>query len=109
MPDDKARRGWSSLGNRAQGLNDEQLLHHLKGLYRFALADEPAEHPLKQPQDPSVAEFMAAWHHGLTEEQRQRWGDSPYCALLLRLHWRSEPPAEELRQRWEAGLLRGFE
>jgi hypothetical protein len=52
---------------------------------------------------------MEAICHGFTEEQRQRWADSPFCARLLKLHWRSEPPSERDEFRWEAGELKGFE
>jgi hypothetical protein len=90
-------------------LPDDAFMQKLKRLYEQAMARQQSKHPLEQPGDPSTAEFTAALCKGLTDEHRRLWGDSPYCARLLKLHWRSEPPSPAVLVLWEAGALTGFE
>src|SRR5688572_16771706 len=44
-----------------------------------------------------------------TSLSRRHWADSPYCARLLKLHWRSDPPSSAMLFLWQSGRLSGFE
>jgi hypothetical protein len=88
---------------------DDLFVAKLMRMQERAVENRSDEHPLRQPGDPSVAEFTEAVSRGLTDEERRRWGDSPYCARLLRLHWRSEHPSVETLLGSLSGELTGFE
>jgi hypothetical protein len=108
MPEQMSE-GWESLRELLQIPNDDVLLERLGGIYAQGMAKQRKKHSYREPGDPSEVEFLAARARGFTEAERQRWAHSRFCALLLKLHWRSEPPSPETLLRWKEGALTGFE
>jgi hypothetical protein len=108
MPEQMNSDGWGILRDLAQG-SDEVILERLGAIYARGVATQSSQHPLRKPDDPTEVVFLAALARGFTEEERKRWASSPYCARLLKLHWRSEPPSPAVLVLWEAGELTGFE
>jgi hypothetical protein len=101
---------WKILEDLARALPDDLLLEKLRAIHdRDVVAAQPAQHPLRRPGDPTEVEFLAALGRGFSDEDRGRWAGSAYCARLLRLHWRGEPPRAELLLRHQRGQLSGFE
>jgi hypothetical protein len=89
-------------------LPDDQFAAKLKDLHRRDTA-APDEHPLRREGDPGALEFAEAVGRGISQDEHRRWGDSPYCARLLKLHWREEPPSAATLLAYKEGTLAGFE
>lgn len=59
-----ARSGWASLGDRLQGLSEQELLHH-RHLLQVCAAIQPLADEGVSPGDTERAAALAAWHGAL--------------------------------------------